>query len=69
MQEIFQWINGKNVLGQSDEISVLNPATTKEIGRLKAATSDQVAAAVKAARQSFDRVASGPTPLFVIAKP
>ena len=54
MQEIFQWINGKDVLGQGDKISVLNPATAKEIGRLKAATPDQVAAAVEAARQSFD---------------
>jgi acyl-CoA reductase-like NAD-dependent aldehyde dehydrogenase len=54
MQEIFQWINGKDVVGQGDEISVLNPATTKEIGRLKAATPDQVATAVKAARQSFE---------------
>jgi acyl-CoA reductase-like NAD-dependent aldehyde dehydrogenase len=54
MQEVFQWINGKDVAGQGDAISVLNPATAKEIGRLKAATPDQVAAAVKATRQSFD---------------
>lgn len=47
-------INGELVEGQGEAISVLNPATGKEICAINAATSEQADAAAAAAHEAFD---------------
>lgn len=54
MEQVSQWIDGCDVVGDGQAIDNVNPATGRAIGAVTEATRDQVASAVDAARRSFE---------------